>query len=102
MSRPVGSMGPFLEGYREQEQKMRAEKASRIPVDTDILDLFAETGINSITVLEISSRLMIPPRVAIDLAIQLEARKLVSIKPGKDRAEWVELTERGKLYISKE
>ena len=99
MAKPVGSMGPFLEGYREQEQKMSAERATHVREATDILDLFAAKKVEDMTLFEISSQLMLPPRDTRKFVDELARRRLVSIEPTKEGNDLVTLTKRGKLYI---
>lgn len=101
MAKPVGSMGPFLEGYREQEQKRAAEKP-RAPQATDVLDLFARKGTDRLTLFEISSQLMIAPQEAKRFVDELSTRKLVSIESTREGNDLVTLTKRGKLYTEEQ
>lgn len=101
MARAIDPMGSFLEGYREQELKRAAENVPRILQATDVLDLFAKKGVDSMTMFEISSRLMIRPQEAKRLVADLANRKLVSIQLTPDGNDLVALTERGKLFIEK-
>jgi predicted transcriptional regulator len=100
MAKTIGSMGPFLEGYREQEQQMSdirmvSEKADAV----DVLDLFTLREVNRMTMFEISSLLIVRLPEAKRLVDQLAAKKLVSIKSTGKGEYLVELTERGKLYL---
>ena len=99
MAKSSGSLGPFFEGYREQTKKSWAQQTPRIPQAIDILDLFVETGVKSMTLLEISSQLMISKWEARKLAEELVARKLASIRESTEGGYLVELTKRGERFI---
>lgn len=103
MAKRIGSMEPFLEGYREQQQKQEVKKSSKLVQATDMLDQFAIKKVNSMTIFELSSELMIISQEAGKLVEELSSRKLVSIEPGREKGnELVMLTQRGKLYLQSE
>ena len=103
MAKPVGSIEPFLEGYREQQQKQEVITSSKLVQATDVLEQFAIKKVNSMTIFELSSELMITPQEAKKLVEELSSKKLVSIEPGREKGnELVALTQRGKLYIQSE
>lgn len=101
MARAIDPMGSFLEGYREQQLKRSAEEIPHILQATDVLDLFANKRVASMTMFEISSQLMIRPQEAKRLVADLANRKLVSIQSTPDGNDLVTVTERGKLFIEK-
>ena len=102
MIKPSGSMGPFLEGYRGQEQKVEAGRVTHIPQATDVMDVFAMKKAEHITMFEISSKLMIPPQEARRLVDELAGKRLVSSEVSSEGNDLVVLTKRGKIYIQEE
>lgn len=100
MSNSTGSMGPFLEGYRQEAQKSWSqERRPYMRQATDILDLFADMGVESMTIPELSSHLLVPWAATKMLVNELVERKLLSIMKGKEGESAAVLTKRGKLYI---
>ena len=80
MKGPTGSMGPFLEGYRQQEQQQVAsQKAFRSELDAmEVVDLFVETGVHRMTILEIASRLRTSPDEARHVLKELVRRGITA------------------------
>ena len=65
----------FLKGYREQSQRNRPNISA-----LDVLDLFSLLDLNSLSVVEIASQLMISQGEAFRCIEELKRRGLVSVK----------------------
>lgn len=99
MSQPIGSMGPFIESYMTQTQRMHAQRKINIPDAAEVMRLFSERGVKSLSLLEIASNLMIRDMDAKDLSKELERKKLVTFKKMADNEYFVELTRLGNQLI---
>ena len=99
MAESSGSLGPFLEAYMNQKKTMQFQQKAHIPDSTDILELFSEKGVSSMSLLEIASDLYINKLEANRLSGELEKKKIVQIKEVDDNELYVELTRLGKQLL---